>query len=123
MEQRERESPSTELILTQPQQSLGTIRRSRVTDSHINWDGHTYAVLERHHHYHYQAGGYRLSKVSLYVQSAQAITETSYVDGRWAIGDASCRFNARSEILRCAVNPEGPCRSCSFYEPLGEPSG
>lgn len=32
------------------------------------------------------------------------------------LGDASCRFNARSPYLRCAVNPAGPCESCRHYE-------
>jgi hypothetical protein len=32
-------------------------------------------------------------------------------------GDTSCRFNAHSPFLRCAVNPEGPCQGCPFYEP------
>ena len=32
------------------------------------------------------------------------------------IGEASCRFNARSPYLRCAVNPEGPCETCRHYE-------
>lgn len=34
------------------------------------------------------------------------------------VGDLSCRFNAHSQILRCAVNPQGPCRTCPDYEPL-----
>ena len=33
------------------------------------------------------------------------------------IGDPSCRFNARSPYIRCAVNPCGPCENCSQYEP------
>jgi hypothetical protein len=33
------------------------------------------------------------------------------------IGDLSCRFNARSRYLRCAVNPLGTCQACSHYEP------
>lgn len=34
------------------------------------------------------------------------------------IGDLSCRFNARSPYLRCAVNPDGPCQGCSAYQEL-----
>jgi hypothetical protein len=34
------------------------------------------------------------------------------------MGDASCRFNARSELLRCAINPSGPCQDCRFYETI-----
>ncbi len=32
------------------------------------------------------------------------------------LGDTSCRFNAHSPFIRCAVNPSGPCQGCSFYE-------
>ncbi len=30
----------------------------------------------------------------------------------------TCRYNARSAFLLCAVNPSGPCVSCSHYAPL-----
>lgn len=33
------------------------------------------------------------------------------------VGDPSCRFNALSPQLRCAVNPHGPCEGCKDYEP------
>ncbi len=32
------------------------------------------------------------------------------------IGEISCRYNARSPYVRCAVNPCGPCDQCSHYE-------
>jgi Family of unknown function (DUF6464) len=35
-----------------------------------------------------------------------------------AIGDTTCRFNARSVYIRCAINPEGPCEGCRYYEAL-----
>lgn len=35
------------------------------------------------------------------------------------VGDATCRFNALSSDLRCAVNPYGPCR-CQHFEPRKE---
>lgn len=35
-------------------------------------------------------------------------------------GDITCRFNARSAYIRCAVNPSGPCESCPHYEPKEE---
>lgn len=39
-----------------------------------------------------------------------------YVDGiGYVIGDFTCQFNARSNYLRCAVNPSGPCQDCSHY--------
>lgn len=29
---------------------------------------------------------------------------------------ATCKFNAQSRYLRCAVNPCGPCENCGLYE-------
>lgn len=36
------------------------------------------------------------------------------------IGDLTCRYNAYSPYLRCAVNPDGPCKDCPYYESLEE---
>lgn len=42
-----------------------------------------------------------------------------YVEGLgYLVGDITCRFNARSPYLRCAINPSGPCKECSFYESI-----
>jgi hypothetical protein len=112
------DSLPTEVILTHPHQSLGKIQLDWTPQpgNYLDLEGQFYAVLERHHHYQYKVGGYCLKKISLYVQAARSPDEQSLVDGRWVIGDADCRFNARSEILRCAVNPEGPCEGCRYYE-------
>jgi len=41
-----------------------------------------------------------------------------YLEGvGYLIGDITCRFNARSGYIRCAVNPSGPCEECHYYEP------
>lgn len=32
------------------------------------------------------------------------------------IGDVSCKFNAQSPHLRCAINPKGSCEGCKDYE-------
>jgi hypothetical protein len=32
------------------------------------------------------------------------------------IGETSCRYNARSPHLRCAIDPSGPCEGCLHYE-------
>jgi hypothetical protein len=40
----------------------------------------------------------------------------NWLDPSGYIGDTSCRFNAHSSFLRCAVNPAGPCQNCSCYE-------
>ncbi|MEB3312072.1 MAG: DUF6464 family protein [Snowella sp.] len=110
----------TEVILTQPPQSLGKIHLDWMPQpgNHLELEGKTYTVLERRHHYQYKIGGYRLNKISLHVQSATPPSETSLWQGNLVIGDSQCRFNAHSEILRCAVNPSGPCKGCRFYEPL-----
>lgn len=36
------------------------------------------------------------------------------------IGNTDCRFNALSSELRCAVNPDGPCEGCCFFEAVNE---
>lgn len=33
-----------------------------------------------------------------------------------SIGDMTCRNNARSPYLRCAINPNGLCDGCEYYE-------
>ena len=44
-------------------------------------------------------------------------SEVQYVQGVGElIGDITCQFNARSAYLRCAVNPEGPCQGCRYYQ-------
>jgi Family of unknown function (DUF6464) len=117
----EPDSLPTEVILTHPQQSLGSVKLDWTPQpgNYLDFKGKTYAVLERRHRYQLKAGRYRLHNISLYVQSAQRPSERTLVNGRWVIGDATCRYNAHSEIIRCAVNPEGLCQSCRFYEKLG----
>jgi Family of unknown function (DUF6464) len=45
------------------------------------------------------------------------IDDRYYLEGvGYLVGDISCRYNARSGYLRCAVNPSGPCEGCRFYE-------
>jgi len=115
----ELDSVPAELILTNPRQSLGNIQLDWTPQpgNYLDYQGKTYAILERRHRYHLKFGSYRLHKVTLYVKAAQRPKEKSLIAGRWVIGDASCHFNAHSELIRCAVNPEGPCDTCRFYEP------
>jgi hypothetical protein len=41
-----------------------------------------------------------------------------YLEGvGYLIGDITCRFNARSAYIRCAVNPSGLCDNCCDYQP------
>lgn len=42
-----------------------------------------------------------------------------YVEGvGYMFGDLTCRYNARSPYLRCAINPCGPCKECPHYESI-----
>ncbi|MCU0565167.1 MAG: DUF6464 family protein [Oculatellaceae cyanobacterium Prado106] len=117
----EQETLPTEVILSHPQQTLGRLRLdwNPQPGAHLDVEGKTYTVLERRHRYQLKSGKYCLQTISLYVQSAQATAEHSYINGRSILGDATCRFNACSELIRCAVNPEGPCQGCRFYEKKG----
>ncbi|MBD2681606.1 MULTISPECIES: DUF6464 family protein [Nostoc] len=116
----EPDSLQTEVILTHPRESLGRVQLDWTPQpgNYLDFEGKTYAVLERRHRYQLKAGRYRLHNIAIYVQSAKRPSEKSLVEGRWVIGDATCRYNAHSEIIRCAVNPDGPCESCRFYENL-----
>ncbi len=109
---------ATEVILSHPLQILGNIRLDWMPQpgAYLDLEGKTYTVLERRHRYQLKAGRYHLHKISLYVQSVQSPSEKSMVNGRWVLGDANCRFNAGSELIRCAVNPGGPCSGCRAFE-------
>ena len=114
----EPDSLPTEVILTHPRQSLGSVQLDWTPQpgNYLDLKGKTYTVLERRHRYQLKSGRYRLQKIALYVQSTPRPEEQTFVEGRWVLGDANCRFNARSELIRCAVNPEGPCAQCRFFE-------
>ncbi|MEG3858270.1 DUF6464 family protein [Microcoleus sp. herbarium12] len=43
--------------------------------------------------------------------------DRTYVEGLgYPIGDITCEYNARSNYIRCAVNPSGPCLDCRYYQ-------
>lgn len=51
-------------------------------------------------------------------QPNQLTPDRYYLEGvGYLIGDITCRYNARSAYLRCAVNPCGVCEECPYYEP------
>ncbi|MDJ1175134.1 DUF6464 family protein [Roseofilum capinflatum] len=114
----EPDSLPTEIILTHSRQPLGKIQLDWTPQpgNYLHLEGKTYTVLERRHRYTLKSGKYRLHKIALYVQPSSPPSEQSLVNGRWIIGDSRCRFNALSELIRCAVYPQGPCSSCRFYE-------
>ncbi|MBD0336228.1 MAG: hypothetical protein ICV62_12120 [Cyanobacteria bacterium Co-bin13] len=109
----------TEIILSQPRSSLGSVYLdwNPQPGAYLEVAGQTYLVLERRHRYHLKAGRYELHQTTLYVQKSDLPEEKSLLDGQWVIGDITCLYNARSELLRCAVNPQGPCDRCAHYHP------
>jgi hypothetical protein len=115
----EQVSLPTEFILSEPRQSLGHVVLDWTPQpgTHVDFDGKTYTVLERRHRYRLQANRYALHKIALYVKQIPLPDEISMVGDRIVIGDANCCYNARSEIVRCAVNPPGPCQGCQHFEP------
>ena len=76
----------------------------------------SYLVLQRSHRYAYRSGHYHLVCVALQVKPQVQPADARPWRQQWVIGDPSCRFNARSPLLRCAVLPEGPCERCSHYQ-------
>ncbi|MEM6518311.1 MAG: DUF6464 family protein [Cyanobacteria bacterium P01_C01_bin.70] len=111
--------PPTELILNHPRRSLGRLQLNLMPQpgSHIVYDEQVYTVLERRHRYQFIANRYQLHKIVVYVQPAVSLSDKSWLGDRWIIGDVACQYNAQSEIIRCAVNPCGPCDGCHHYYP------
>lgn len=113
----EPESLPTELILSHAQRSLGIVHLNWAPQpgAHLEHAGQTYTVLERRHRYQFRGNRDCLHKVALYVQEAVDLRDKTYVGDRWVVGDATCRYNAQSALLRCVINPNGPCTSCGHY--------
>lgn len=111
-------SPPTEIILSHPRESLGRLYLdwNPQPGAYLEVGGQTYLVLERRHQYCLKAGRYQLHRVALHVQKSPVPAERSLLNGQWVIGDLTCEYNARSEVLRCAVNPHGPCDRCLYYQ-------
>lgn len=111
---------ATEVIVAHTRQSLGFLYLDGMAQpgSSLELRGDYYTVLERRHRYQLRLGKYHLQASVVYVQPMPPGAEKSAIDGRWIIGDGTCRFNARSELVRCAVRPTGPCAECPWYEPI-----
>lgn len=118
----EQASLPTELILSSPRQSLGCVDLDWMPQpgNELVHQGQLYRVLERRHRYQFKANRYQLYKIALFVQAAAMPDEKSWIGDRWVIGDATCRYNAHSEILRCAIRPYGPCQGCPDYAPTAD---
>lgn len=77
----------------------------------------SFLVLQRHHRYQLRNGRYELAAVALQVKAQRQPADARWWKNRWVIGDPSCRYNARTPLLRCAVLPDGPCECCAHYSP------
>ncbi len=77
----------------------------------------SFLVLQRCHRYRLRNGRYELATVALQVKAQRQPADARWWKDRWVIGDPSCRFNARTPLLRCAVLPEGPCERCAHFTP------
>lgn len=65
-----------------------------------------------------QAARNAVTNRSLREFSTPTDSDRYYLEGvGYLIGDISCKYNARSGYMRCAVNPSGPCQDCRHYEP------
>ncbi len=108
----------TELILSEPCKILGQVYWPSLPQpgAWVEFEGKAYTILERRHRYVLRAGRYQLDSMVLYVKPAPRLDEVSRLGDRTVIGDATCRYNARSELVRCAVNPAGPCQGCLYFE-------
>ncbi|MFQ3613431.1 MAG: DUF6464 family protein [Cyanobacteriota bacterium] len=78
--------------------------------TYVQLAGQHYLVLEKRHSYQLRQGKYRLYGIRAVVRAVATPTEEGGI-----LGDPSCQFNARSPLLRCAVNPLGPCQGCPHY--------
>ena len=83
--------------------------------AYVEFAGQMYLVLERRHRYQLRSGCYQLHQIALYVEPFAAPAVGRPTDQQ-LIGDLTCVYSARSQWLRCAVNPAGPCDHCGHYQ-------
>ena len=107
-----------ELVLAESKKSIGLfdLDENPQPGTHVTVMGCTYLVLERRHRYQLRMSRYELSQVFLSVKLIEQPEERTWHEGRWVIGDIRCEFNARSSVIRCAVNPHGPCDRCPSFQ-------
>jgi hypothetical protein len=70
----------------------------------------------------YRQANYRQANLAIAVPAIARLkslppSDMTCIDGYgYVIGKVSCKYNARSLYLRCAVNPSGSCENCRYYE-------
>ena len=116
----EKKALPTDIILSDTKTALGHIKmdRSLYPGTFVDIDGQTYQILVRRHQYQLKLGRYYLHKAVVHVKETAIPEERTLLNGSWVIGDISCTYNARSELVRCAINPAGPCDDCLHYTGL-----
>jgi hypothetical protein len=80
------------------------------------WMLHHYQAKYRHR---YQNTYQPLESESVISKNLKALppADMTLIEGfGYVIGKVSCKYNARSLYIRCAVNPDGPCQGCRYYE-------
>ncbi|MEL7351596.1 MAG: DUF6464 family protein [Cyanobacteria bacterium P01_A01_bin.116] len=109
----------TDIVLSDTKDVLGHIKmdRSLYPGTYVDIDGQTYQILVRRHQYQLKLGRYHLHKAVVHVKETTMPNERTLLNGTWVIGDITCTYNARSELVRCAINPSGPCSDCIHYAP------
>lgn len=110
----------TELHLIHPRRILGHVYLDWMPQPGclIHHQGSTYTVLERRHRYQLRLGRYQLEKIALYLQVCESRGDRHIYQGEWILGDPTCQFSAHSSLIRCAVNPSGPCEGCLQFQPV-----
>ncbi|MGB3787445.1 MAG: DUF6464 family protein [Phormidesmis sp.] len=116
----EKKALPTDIVLSDTKTVLGHLPmdRSLHPGTFVDIDGQTYQILVRRHQYQLRLGRYYLHKAVVHVKETLIPEERTLLNGTWVIGDISCTYNARSELIRCAINPAGPCGECIHYTAL-----
>ena len=116
----EKKALPTDIVLSDTKAVLGHIPmdRSLYPGTFVDINGQTYQILVRRHQYQLRLGRYYLHKAVVHVKETLIPEERTLLNGVWVIGDVSCTYNARSELVRCAINPAGPCDDCIHYQAL-----
>ena len=110
----------TDIVSSDSKAILGHIKLDKTLypGTYVDIDGQTYQILVRRHQYQLKLGRYHLHKAVVHVKETTVPEERTLLDGSWVIGDITCTYNARSELMRCAINPSGPCGDCAHYKPI-----
>ena len=86
-----------------------------------NWfilDNDSFFIYSKTNRYKLVDGIYKLSEIDLLVKYQKQPEDSTYIMNHWVIGNHECTYNALSPLLRCAVNPIGPCSECAEFRSI-----